>query len=76
MAAPIPAPVKAEFRQRRVADSFRSEFRKKPLAYRIATAIAANVLAHKKDPLITNERIADRLAHRFAIAELGRFGLV
>ena len=53
--------------------SFRSEFRQKPLAHSIATAIAANVLTHEKNPLITNERIADRLAHRFAIAELQQF---
>jgi hypothetical protein len=73
MAAPMPAPVKPD------SDSgvsrIRSELRLQPLAHRVATTVAANVLAHEEDTLIADERNADRRAHSFPVAKLQRFRL-
>jgi hypothetical protein len=63
------------FRQRCVQDPFRSELRLQPLAHRVATTVAANVLAHEEDTLIADERNADRRAHSFPVAKLQRFRL-
>src|SRR6516165_2854834 len=64
----------AGFRQRRVADAFGTELRQESLAYGIAAAIAADVLAHQKDILVATQRIADGLAHGVAIGEFDHCG--
>ena len=48
MAAPIPAPVKPNFRQRRIADSLRAKFREQPVGDRIAATVPPNILAHEE----------------------------
>ena len=63
------------FRQRRIADPLGAEFGQQALAHRVAAAVAADVLAHQKHALIAAQRIADRLAHRVAVGDLGRCGL-
>ena len=72
----MPAPVKPDSGERRVANSLRAELGQQPFGYGIAAAIAANVLAHQKDALVPPQRIADGLAHRFAIGKFDQGGLV
>ena len=62
------------FRQRRIADALGAELRQQSLAHGVAAAIAADILAHQENALITAQRIADRLAHGIAIAQLDRCG--
>jgi hypothetical protein len=67
----------AGFRQWRITDTTGAELRQQTLAYGIAAAISADILAHQKNVLIAAQRIADRLTHRVAIAELDgcRYGV-
>ena len=69
----------AQFRERRIANAFRSEFLEKALAHRIVSAIAADVLAHQEDAFVSlserhgslRERLRDRWSLFFAAARLG-----
>ena len=58
----------AGFRQWRIADAFRAEFRQEALAHGIAAAVAADILTHQEDRAVAAHSVADRLAHRVAIA--------
>src|SRR5664280_837549 len=40
----------------------------------VATAVAADVLAHQKNALVALDRIAKGRAHRLAVAHLNHFG--
>ena len=64
----------AGLRQWRIADAFGAEFRQQALAHGIAAAIAADILAHQEHRGVAAHSVADRLAHRVAIAEFHRFG--
>ena len=55
---------KPGLRQRRIANSLRTELGKQALAHRVAAAVAADVLTHEKTRL--SRRIASRIASRTA----------
>jgi hypothetical protein len=65
---------KSGFRKRRIANSLRAEFGEQPVAHCVATAVAADVLAHQKNALVALDRIAKGRAHRLAVAHLNHFG--
>ena len=54
--------------ERRVADAFGAELIEQTLAHRETAAVATDVFAHQKNALVTQQRIADRRAHRFSIS--------
>ena len=66
---------KGRLGKRRVADALGTELLQQSLADREASAVASDVLAHQKDARIADQRVAHRLAHRFAIGDAEGFGL-
>ena len=54
-------------RQRRVADALGTELVEQALAHGEAAAVPADVLAHEEHPLVGEERLAQRGAHRVAV---------
>ena len=61
---------KRGFGKRSVTDTIGAELLKQPFTHRVASAVSADIFAHQKDARIAEERVADRLAHRFAISDL------
>lgn len=58
----------SQFRQRRIADAIRSEFFEQAFRCGIGAAVTSDVLTHQEHARVSEHRLAQTLAHGFAIA--------